>query len=146
MSIKKILCPIDFSEAADQAFEYAVFLAESFEAELALLYVVDQLQEHSYFEILALPPAEIAKKVSRRAHEDLQAVIDRTEKSLVITETVREGKAWVQICEVANEGRADIIVIGSHGRTGLSHVLIGSVAETVVRHASCPVLVVRNSK
>jgi universal stress protein A len=70
-------------------------------------------------------------------------LIDRLEGSITATKAVREGKTWVEICDAAKEENADIIVIGSHGRTGLSHVLIGSVAETVVRHASCPVLVVR---
>lgn len=144
MKIKKILFPTDFSEPAEKAFEYAVFMAASYKAELALLHVVDQLHGQTYPEILALSPMGIAEKITKRAHEDLQTLVDRIKESVTATEAVREGKAWVQICEAAKEEKADIIVIGSHGRTGLSHVLIGSVAETVVRHSSCPVLVVRD--
>ena len=81
--------------------------------------------------------------MAKRAHEDLQALVDGVKGSVTATEAVREGKTWVEICDAADEEKADIIVIGSHGRTGLSHVLMGSVAETVVRHAGCPVLVVR---
>ena len=146
MKIRKILCPTDFSKAADKAFEYAVFMAESHEADLVLLHVVDQLHGFTYYqEILAVTPMEIAERMAKRAHQDLQALIDRLSGSVTTTEAVREGRTWVEICEAAKEEKADIIVIGSHGRTGLSHVLIGSVAETVVRHASCPVLVVRES-
>lgn len=144
MKIKKILFPTDFSELAEKAFEYAVFMATSHNAELALLHVVDQLHGETYYEILALTPMEIAEKLAKRAHEDLQTLIDRIKGSVTATEAVREGKAWVQICEAAKEEKADIIVIGSHGRTGLSHAFIGSVAETVVRHSSCPVLVIRD--
>ncbi len=143
MKIKRILCPTDFSEPAEKAFEYAVFMATSHKAELALLHVVEQLHGLTHHEILALTPMGIAEKIAERAHAELQALVDRAKESVTATEAVREGKTWVEICEAAKEEKADIIVIGSHGRTGLSHVLIGSVAERVVRHASCPVLVVR---
>lgn len=143
MQIKKILCATDFSESAGNAFETALFLATSHDAELALLHVVDQLHGFTHYEVLALTPMEISEKMAKRAHENLQALVDRAGDSVTVTETVREGKTWVEICEAAAEGNADIIVVGSHGRTGLSHVLIGSVAETVARYASCPVLIVR---
>ena len=106
---------------------------------------MDQLHGFSHYEILAITPMEIAEKMVKRAREDLQALVDSVKGSVTATEAVREGRTWVEICEAAKEEKADIIVIGSHGRTGLSHVLIGSVAETVVRHASCPVLVVRET-
>ena len=144
MRIKKVLFPTDFSKPADKAFEYAVFLASSHKADLALLHVVDQLHGFTYYyEFLPIAPMEIAERMATRAHQDLQALIDRINGAVTATEAVREGKPWVEICEAAKDEKADIIVIGSHGRTGISHVLIGSVAETVVRHASCPVLVVR---
>ena len=143
MKITKILCATDFSEPAERAFEYAVFMASAHKADLALLHVVDQLHGFTHYEILAITPMEIAKKMVKRAHEHLQALVDQVKGSVNATESVREGKTWVEICEAAKEEKADMIVIGSHGRTGLPHVLIGSVAETVVRHASCPVLVVR---
>ncbi len=146
MKIGKILCPTDFSAPAEKAFEYAVFLAESQKADLALLHVVDQLHGFTYYyEILAITPMEIVARMTKRAHQDLQTLVDRVKGTVNATEAVRDGKTWVEICDAAKEEKADIIVIGSHGRTGLSHVMIGSVAETVVRHASCPVLVVRET-
>ena len=143
MKIRKILYATDFSKPAEKAFEYALFMAESHNADLSLLHVVDQLHGFTHYEILAITPMEIAEKMAKRGHEQLQALLDGVKGSVTATEDVREGRTWVEICEAAKEEKADLIVIGSHGRTGLSHALIGSVAETVVRHATCPVLVVR---
>jgi universal stress protein A len=145
MQIKKILHPTDFSESAEKAFEYALFMAESHEAELTLLHVVDQLHGLSHYEVLAITPMELAEKLAKKANENLGVLIDRAKGSVTATAAVRQGKGWDEICKAAAEEEADIIVMGSHGRTGLSHVLIGSVAETVVRHANCPVLVVRDT-
>ena len=143
MEIKRILCPTDFSETSEKAFDYGVFLATSHQAELLLVHVVDHLQGFDHYEILALTPMEIAQKMEKRANEHLEELVNRAQGTVAVTKAVRDGKTSVEICEAAKETQADIIVIGSHGRTGLSHVLIGSVAETVVRHADCPVLVVR---
>ena len=146
MQIKKILFPTDFSEAAEKAFSYALFLADSHNAELLLLHVVDQLHGLTHFEVLALTPMEIVERLVRHAHENLQAMVDRAKDKVNAAESVREGKTWDVICKTATEENADIIVMASKGRTGLSHALIGSVAETVARHASCPVLIVRDTE
>ena len=143
MKINKILFPTDFSDAAGQAFESAVFLAESHGAELSLLHVVDQLHGLTHYEVLALTPMDIVEKLVKHAHENMQALIDQVKQKVSATETVLEGKTWAVICDAAKEERADIIVMASQGRTGLSHALIGSVAEKVARHATCPVLIVR---
>ena len=81
--------------------------------------------------------------IEHRTWESLDDLVDRIKGSVAVKKAVRHGKTSVEICDAAKAMQADIVVIGSHGRTGLSHVLIGSVAETVVRHADCPVLVVR---
>jgi universal stress protein A len=146
MKIKKILYPTDFSESAEKAFDYALFLAESHGAELTLLHVVDQLHGFTHYEILSLTPMEIVERIVKRAHENLQALVERAKGTAAATETVREGNTWDAICKTAIEENADIIVMASQGRTGLSHALIGSIAESVVRHASCPVLVVREQQ
>ncbi|MGB5536202.1 MAG: universal stress protein, partial [Thiogranum sp.] len=85
-------------------------------------------------------------RLVKRAHENLQAMVERAKDTVNATKSVREGKTWDVICETAKENNFDIIVMASQGRTGLSHALIGSVAETVARHASCPVLIVRDPK
>jgi len=143
MQVKKILVPTDFSEPAEKAFDYALFMAKGHHAELALVHVVDQVHGLDQYEILAITPKEIAEKMAKRARENIQALAGRVGDSVTVTSAVREGKTWVEICAAAKEQKADMIVIGSHGRTGLSHVLLGSVAETVARHAECPVLIVR---
>ena len=143
MKIEKILFPTDFSEEAEQAFESAVYLAESHKAQLTLLHVVEQLHGLTHDEVLALASMDIVEKHVKRAHENLQALIDRVKDKISANETVREGSTWAVICDTAEEENADIIVMASQGRTGLSHALIGSIAEKVVRHANCPVLVVR---
>lgn len=144
MKIKKILVPTDFSETAEKAFQYSLFLADTHGAELTLLHVVGQPQAFDLFAILLLTPEEIAEKMVEHAHQDLQVMVKRANDTVAAKGIVRRGKNWDVICKTATEENADIIVIASQGRTGLSNALIGSVAEKVVRHASCPVLVVRN--
>ena len=146
MKIEKVLFPTDFSDAAEQAFESALYLADFHNAELILLHVVDQLHGFTHYEVLALTPMEITEKLVKRAHENLQALVERSKGKVTATETVREGKTWAVICDTADKENADIIVMASQGRTGLSHALIGSIAENVVRHANCPVLVVRHKE
>jgi len=145
MKIKRILCPTDFSAIAEKAVEYAVFLASSHNAELQLLHVVDHLHGFDNYLILSMTPDEIAERMEGHANEDLSEVVNQIKETVKIQKAVRHGKASVQIVEMAKETKADLIVIGTHGRTGLSHVIIGSVAEAVIRHAHCPVLVVRDT-
>ena len=145
MKIEKILFPTDFSDEAERAFESAVYLAESHKAELMLLHVVEQLHGLTHDEVLALTSMDVAEKRAERAREHLQALIDRVKDKVSVTETVREGSTWTTICDTADAENSDMIVMASQGRTGLSHALIGSIAEKVVRHANCPVLVVRNT-
>ncbi len=144
MDINRILCPTDFSEMAEHALEYAVFLASSHNAALLLLHVVDHLHGFDNYQILALTPQEIGERMEKHAYESLGNLVDQIEGSVGIEKAVRHGKTSVEITKAADEIEADLIVMGSHGRTGLPHVLIGSVAETVVRHARCPVLIVRD--
>jgi universal stress protein A len=144
MEIKRILCPTDFSATAQKALEYAVFLASSHNAELQLLHVVDHLHGFDNYLILSMAPHEIAERMEKHANKDLSEVVNQIKETVKIQKAVRHGKTSVQIIEMAREVKADLIVMGSHGRTGVSHVIIGSVAEAVVRHAYCPVLVVRD--
>ena len=144
MKIKRILCPTDFSAIAEKAVEYAVFLASSHNAKLQLLHVVDHLHGFDNYLILSMAPHEIAERMEKHANKDLSEVVNQIKETVKIQKAVRHGKTSVQIIEMAREVKADLIVMGSHGRTGVSHVIIGSVAEAVVRHAYCPVLVVRD--
>jgi universal stress protein A len=144
MQIKTILCPIDFSEVSANAMEYAVFLASHHHAELLLLHVVEYLQEFEHYQILVFTPQELAKEMEKQAYEQLKKLTEQIKKNIKVKTIVRQGKAFMEIIREAKEKDMDLIVMGSHGRTGISHMLMGSVAEKVVRKAGCPVLIVRD--
>ena len=143
MEIKKILCPVDFSEISANALEYAVFLASHHHADLLLLHVVEHLHEFDHYQILVFTPQELTEKMEKQAYEELRELTESIKKTIKVETVIRQGKAFVEIIREAKEKDMDMIVMGSHGRTGISHMLIGSVAEKVVRKAHCPVLIVR---
>jgi universal stress protein A len=144
MKIKRILCPVDFSEHSVRAFEYADFLARSHGAKLLLLHVFEHLQGYDHYLILALTPQEIREKMEKAAKDQLKSFMNEVESHTEVEAEVREGKAFVEIVRKAKEEDVDLIVMGSHGRSGLQHLLIGSVAEKVTRKARCPVLIVKD--
>jgi universal stress protein A len=144
MEIKTILCPIDFSEISANALEYAVFLASHHHAELLILHVVEQLHEFEHYQILVLTPQELVEEMEKQAHEKLTKLTEQIKKTIKVETVVRQGKPFVEIIKEAKEKDMDLIVMASHGRTGVSHMLMGSVAEKVVRKANCPVLIVRD--
>ena len=141
--IRRILCPIDFSETSKPAFEYAVALAAQLGAELELLHVY-QLPAYALpeggLEILAGLEAEIENRLQQQLDEFAK---HSTEPSVKITTVLGTGVPYVEIIRAAKQRKADLIVIGTHGRTGLAHLLIGSVAERVVRTSEVPVLSIR---
>jgi nucleotide-binding universal stress UspA family protein len=141
--IRRILCPIDFSETSKPAFEYAVALAAQLGAELELFHVY-QLPAYALpeggLEILAGLEAEIENQLQQQL--DAFAKYS-TEPSVKITTVLGTGVPYVEIIRAAKQRKADLIVIGTHGRTGLAHLLIGSVAERVVRTSEVPVLSIR---
>ena len=143
MKFQTILCPTDFSEVSQKAMEYAVHFASFHQAKILLLNVVDHLQGFDHYQILAITPQEIAEKMEKQARKDLNALAKKIKNAVEIEKIVRQGKAFVEIIKTAKERNADLIIMGSHGRSGLPHILIGSVAEKVVRNAPCPVLVYR---
>jgi nucleotide-binding universal stress UspA family protein len=137
--IKKILVPVDFSECSHKALQYAVPFAKQFNAELILLHVVDitpLAPELGYIEAQGIPD-------SRKRLIDLQQSLDRSISSRTL---LRTGASYFKISEVAAECQADLIIISTHGRTGVPRILLGSTTERVVRHAPCPVLIVRESE
>jgi nucleotide-binding universal stress UspA family protein len=143
MSFRKILCPIDFSAGSQRAMQAAVRLTEEAGAELVLL--------HAWHVSASVFPAEyplpppILQHMSDDARKGLDgAVRDATALGAKrVTSTLLRGVPWVAITETLEDPGFDLVVIGTHGRTGLSRILLGSVAEKVIRHAPCSVLVVR---
>jgi nucleotide-binding universal stress UspA family protein len=142
MRFAKILCPVDFSDASHEALLAAVRLAREFDATLTILHVYSlpvvavpemSLNPAIYDQILKSAEEGLA----RWTREASQLGAHRVDSAKL------EGVPWDVIVKVAREGGADVVILGTHGRTGLRHALLGSVAERVVRHAPCPVLVVR---
>lgn len=143
MRLRKILCPTDFSAGADEAMRAAVQLARETSAQLVIAH--SWFVPPSVFPTEMLVPPEAIDQLRRDAEQGLAAAKREAEAlgaHRVDTELL-VGPAWGAIVDAAREHEIDLVVIGTHGRTGLSRVLLGSVAENVVRHAPCSVLVAR---
>lgn len=142
-TIRSILVPTDFSAPARHALVHAVALAEQFGAKLTLLNVIEPIGATHDF---AYNPLVLEnEKVKAAALEHLKQLPDKEgiDPALIDKAVVRSGTPFTEICDAAKKLKSDLIVIATHGYTGLKHVFLGSTAERVVRHASCPVLVVR---
>jgi nucleotide-binding universal stress UspA family protein len=146
MTAQRFLVPIDFSEDANQALEYAIGLASKLGARVTLLHVIqpppwggadmDVTLPYAYSLFIQNLEAEVAHR--------MQACLERvTAGGLEGEVAVVRGVPFREILETAKMQQVDLIIMGTQGRTGLQHVLMGSVAEKVVRLAPCPVLVVR---
>ena len=140
-SIKTLLCPVDFSQMSRAVLDYAVFMAQSHQAQLKLIHVVDQLHGFDSYKILHMTAVEITHEMERQARTQLKELVATL--PIPATFDIRFGRAADEIVIQAKDDEVELIVMGSHGRSGISHLLVGSVAESVVRHAPCPVLVVR---
>ncbi len=142
-TLKKILVPIDFSNLSKDALPYAVLLAGHYGAELVLLHIAEKFPI-DYLLGRGLMNETIAPMI-KQAEADLGRIAEDLSKATRVNATavVREGRPFEAICATAKTGGADLIVVTTHGYTGLKHAWLGSTAERVVRHAPCPVLVVR---
>jgi nucleotide-binding universal stress UspA family protein len=145
VQLKRILVPTDFSEYAGVATEYACSLADKFDAELHVLHVFECYTGSKYVPGVPLPTAGTwPQELVQRVAESLVNLIDAdwVEKHRVVHAT-RVGHPVVEIIDNAKNEAMELIVMGTQGRSGVTHLLIGSVAEKVVRKAPCAVLTVR---
>jgi nucleotide-binding universal stress UspA family protein len=142
LNFKKILVPIDFSDASRKALPYAASLVRQFGGVAILLHVIEP-PPYPEFGYAHVPIKEAKRK--RAAKEQLERLRHEAPLNAASGTTVdiRHGNAYHEIVSAAADEKADLIILSTHGRTGLAHTLLGSTAEKVVRHASCPVLVVR---
>ena len=142
--LRRILVPVDFSGCSKKALQYAIPFARQFEASLVLLHVVQP-----YIPVPEMTTVDTSM-VEAGMRESGAKALARLKKSIgdkVSVETaLRVGSPHFEISKAVPELNIDIIILSTHGRTGLAHVFMGSVAERVVRHASCPVLVVREQE
>lgn len=146
MQIRTILLPTDFSECGNYALQYAASLARTFKASIICVNVIEPIVPTVGYSGMTepLPIADITEQLEDSAERELPKLAECDEcAGLDVEELVVHGEAAAEIVRVAKEREVDLIVISSHGRTGLGRILFGSTAEAVVRHASCPVLVVK---
>ncbi len=136
-SINRILCPVDFSEASQAAFQYADDFAASVNAKILLVHAFDNPASYDREGQKTPADATIAPKL-----EALDSQHDQVELSRLL----HAGDAGQVICWTAEDQDCDLIIMGTHGRTGLAHLLFGSTAEYVLQHARCPVLTIRQQK
>ena len=145
IKIDKILFPTDFSDHSKHAFSYALSFAKEYGAKLVMLHVVEDVQylANAYmFDVPMMPSfSDMEQSRSKEMDEFLEREV--SDSSVQIDKSIRHGRPFVEIIQAAREEEADLIVIATHGRGGLEHVLFGSTAEKVVRKAPCPVLSIR---
>ncbi len=164
MNVTKILVPIDYSDHSDRALKWGASLAEKYGAQLLLLHVISRASEDlserraertdtllpfaldnpSVYRAPGAQGAVMNVDLVEMAQGDLKDLaIAKLNVSLSVRPTVGVGEPAEEILRVAQDEAVDLIVMGTHGRTGLRHVLVGSVAETVMRMALCPVFTVK---
>ncbi len=144
--LRQVLLPTDFSGCANYALPYATAIARATGATIVCLHVVEPVVPAVGYTGLAepMPIADISEQLEDSAERELPRLTDREEcAGLNVEEIIVHGDAAAEIVRVAAEREVDLIVISSHGRTGLGRIIFGSTAEAVVRHARCPVLVVK---
>jgi universal stress protein A len=139
--LKRILVPVDFSECSKKALQYAVPFARQFGATLTLIFVIQPYMPVS--DMVPLDAADLETRMQETGERDLAALRASIEPDVKAETAVRIGTPHLEIVRAARDTGADLIVLSTHGRTGFSHVLMGSTTERVVRHATCPVLVLR---
>jgi universal stress protein A len=146
MEIRSILLPTDFSECANYALSYAASFARQAGASILCVHVIEPVVPTVGYTGMAepLPIADISDQLEDSAERELPKIAECEEcQGLEVEEVIAHGDAASEIVRVARERGVDLIVISSHGRTGLGRLLFGSTTESVVRHAPCPVLVVK---
>ena len=144
IQLSRILVPIDFSDHSKKALQYAIPFAEQFKASIDLLYVVEPTIYPADFSFGQVGFPNVEDELRQRGAEELKSLISKEiGRRVPAKQVIRTGKAFYEIGEYAREESMDLIIIATHGHSGVEHVLFGSTAEKVVRHAPCPVLVVR---
>ncbi|OGV97931.1 MAG: hypothetical protein A2Z59_11040 [Nitrospinae bacterium RIFCSPLOWO2_02_39_17] len=144
--IERILLPTDFSDFSKNAMEYAVSLVRMHKAKLYVLHVIEHIFDISGFYVPHLPVNELYREMEETAKNEIEKFINKkSREGIEVENMVVSGTPFLEIIRTAREKNIDLIVIATHGRTGLEHVLFGSVAEKVVRKSPCSVFVVKQT-
>jgi nucleotide-binding universal stress UspA family protein len=141
---EKILTAIDFSDSSDFAFEYALTLARQFQSELTVMHVINEPVDLRGFYVPHISFEQLEKEIEEGAEKMMEKFCQSKMGGFSgYTTAVVAGIPYEEIIRKAEETGASLIVLGTHGRTGIDHLIFGSTAERVVRSAACPVLTIR---
>jgi len=146
---KKVLFCTDFSENADYAFEFACGIAKRDEGLLYILHVIPSNPQQAYVDSSISP--EDLEKIQKTIEEDIvnnykERYVKKIEGAVEFETVTKSGRADEEILQFANKEKVDLIVMGTHGRTGIEHVIFGSVAEKVLRRSPIPVFIIPSKK
>ena len=144
LEIKKILVPIDFSDYSKNSLKYAVNFADQFNSEITLIYVVEPVIYPPDFSMGQIAIPSVNAEWDLKAKEELEKLAKQEiPESVKVSVKIKTGKPFLEIIDTAAEENVDLIIIATHGHSGVEHILFGSTAEKVVRKAPCPVLTLR---
>jgi nucleotide-binding universal stress UspA family protein len=148
LSIKTVLVPTDFSEASEAALNYGKAIAEAFGASLHLVHVMEDLLAHAWAaEVYVASAPNLREEIERESRLRLETMLPEPERErLKARVALLSGSPFIEIIRYAKANDIDLIVMGTHGRGPIAHMLLGSVAEKVVRKSPCPVLTVRDAQ
>lgn len=142
--IKKVLLPIDFSDTSEVLADYALTFGESFGAKIYVFNVVQNLEELPGLSVPHISMEKVMDEIYEAAREELGKFCEEHFKGeLEIGYSIVKGEPYKEILKFVEENGIDIIIMGSHGRSGLNHLFFGSTAEKVLRGARCPVLTIK---
>ena len=148
LSIKTVLVPTDFSDASESALNYGKAMAEAFGASLHVLHVMEDLLAHAWAaEVYVASMPNLRDEIERESRQRLGTMLTPEDvKRLRAEIALVAGNPFIEIIRYAKANNIDLIVMGTHGRGPIAHMLLGSVAEKVVRKSPCPVLTVREAQ
>ncbi|MGA7160104.1 MAG: universal stress protein [Bacteroidota bacterium] len=147
IALRKILVPIDFSDYSKKALHYAIPFAQQFKASIYLLYVVEPTIYPADFSFGQIGMPNVENELRAKGEQELQELITNEVRGAVPAEAfVKVGLPFVEVVSFAKDEKVELIIVATHGHTGVEHVLFGSTAEKIVRKAPCPVLVVRSDE
>ena len=142
-ALKKILCAVDFSEGSPLVAEYAASLAQAAKAEIVCVYVAPSLAEYVGFSVPQASLDNFVDDVVSSAEQTMAEFTAANFKDVSVRGLVLSGYQAEEILRAAEKHHADLIIMGTHGRTGIDRIIFGSVAEKVVKTATCPVLTIK---
>jgi nucleotide-binding universal stress UspA family protein len=146
LTLRRILVPVDFTETSDRALGYAIELARKFDASITVMHAY-QIPVYGFPDATYITAAELATQISNAAQKRLDALVEANKTAAgELASVLRDGVPWEEINAVAGEVKADLVIIGTHGRRGLARALLGSVAENVIRTSTIPVLVIHGPR